>query len=71
MIRRGYSVDVGIVELTRVIDGKRKLSQYEIDFVVNVGNNKVYIQSALNVNGVMYVGVIPFLLEDVVAEMIR
>lgn len=71
LIRRGYSVDVGIVELTRVIDGKRKLSQYEIDFVVNVGNNKVYIQSALNVNGVMYVGVIPFLLEDVVAEMIR
>lgn len=106
LIRRGYSVDVGIVELTRVIDGKRKLSQYEIDFVVNAGNNKVYIQSALNVDtpekkaqetfslrntgdffrkivvldgsrklwsdedGVMYVGVIPFLLEDVVAEVI-
>ena len=50
LIRRGYSVDVGIVELTRVIDGKRKLSQYEIDFVVNVGNSKVYIQSALNVD---------------------
>lgn len=106
LIRRGYSVDVGIVELTRVIDGKRKLSQYEIDFVVNVGNSKVYIQSALNVDtpekkaqetfslrntgdffrkivvldgsrklwtdedGVMYVGVIPFLLEDVLAEVI-
>ena len=50
LIRRGYSVDVGIVELTRVIDGKRKMSQYEIDFVVNVGNDKVYIQSALNVD---------------------
>ena len=50
LIRRGYSVDVGIVELTRIVDGKRKQSQYEIDFVVNVGNNKVYIQSALNVD---------------------
>ena len=73
--------------------------------MVNVGNNKVYIQSALNVDtpekksqetfslrntgdffrkivvldgnhklwtdedGVMYVGVIPFLLEDIVAEV--
>lgn len=49
LIRRGYSVDVGIVELIRLINGKRKLSQYETDFVVNVGNDKVYIQSALNV----------------------
>ena len=43
LIHKKYSVDVGIVELTCVIDGKRKLSQYEIDFVVNAGNNKVYI----------------------------
>lgn len=50
LMRRGYSVDVGVVELTRVVDGKRKTSQYEIDFVVNVGNTKVYIQSALNVD---------------------
>ncbi|MDE5742867.1 MAG: ATP-binding protein, partial [Bacteroidales bacterium] len=46
LIRRGYAVDVGIVELNRTVDGKRKMSQYEIDFVVNVGNSKVYIQSA-------------------------
>ena len=26
------------------------MSQYEIDFVVNVGNSKVYIQLALNVD---------------------
>lgn len=107
LIRRGYSVDVGIVELTRMIDGKRKMSQYEIDFVVNVGNDKVYIQSALNVDtpekkaqetfslrntgdffrkivvldgsskpwldedGVMYVGVIPFMLNDVLAEAVK
>lgn len=50
LIRRGYSVNVGIVELTRLINGKRKLSQYEIDFIVNVGNDKVYIQSALNID---------------------
>ena len=107
LICRGYSVDVGIVELTRVIEGKRKQSQYEIDFVVNIGNNKVYIQSALNVDtpekkaqetfslrntgdyfrkivvldgnrkmwtdedGVIYVGVIPFLLEDIIVDVAK
>lgn len=100
LIRRGFSVDVGVVELTRVKDGKRQQSQYEIDFVVNTGREKVYIQSALNLdteekrsqetfslknsgdffrkivivdgnarpwtdeNGIMYMGVIPFLLEE-------
>lgn len=100
LIRRGYRVDVGVIELTRVIDGKKKQSQYEIDFIVNTGREKIYIQSALNVDtvekknqetfslknsgdffkkmvildgnsklwtdddGIMYVGVIPFLLEE-------
>ena len=50
LIRRGYSVDVGIVEITQTIEGVKHQSQYEIDFVVNMGNNKVYIQSALNVD---------------------
>ncbi len=50
LIRRGYSVDVGIVELRNMVDSKRTQLQYEIDFVVNVGNSKVYIQSALNVD---------------------
>lgn len=99
-------MDVGIVEVTRMIDGQRKTSQYEIDFVVNIGNDKVYIQSALNVDtpekkdqetfslrntgdffrkivvldggrklwtdedGVMYVGAIPFMLEDIVKEVL-
>ena len=49
-IRRGYSVDVGVVELTKVIEGKRQKTQYEIDFVVNTGKEKLYIQSALNVD---------------------
>ena len=100
LIRRGYSVDVGVVEMTLVKDGKKQQSQYEIDFVVNTGREKVYIQSALNVDtevkkdqetfslknsgdffrkivildgnakpwtdedGIMYVGVLPFLLEE-------
>ena len=50
LIRRGYSVDVGIVEITQTVEGVKHQSQYEIDFVVNMGNNKVYIQSALNVD---------------------
>ena len=100
LLRRGYSVDVGVVEVTIVKDGKRQQSQYEIDFIVNTGREKVYIQSALNVDteakknqetfslknsgdffrkivildgnakawmdedGIMYVGIIPFLLEE-------
>ena len=91
--------DVGVVEVLQTIDGKRKQSQYEIDFVVNTGKEKVYIQSALNVDdpekrkqetfslkhsgdfyrkivvldgnqrmwtdedGIIYVGIIPFLLD--------
>lgn len=100
LIHRGYNVDVGVVEVEQMVEGKRKKSQYEIDFVINMGNEKVYIQSALNVDtpekkaqetfslhntedffrkfvvldgsqkmwtdndGVIYVGIIPFLLED-------
>ena len=100
LVRRGYSVDVGVVELVLTKDGKKQQSQYEIDFLVNTGREKVYIQSALNVDtetkrsqetfslrnsgdffrkivivdgnakpwtdedGIMYMGVIPFLLEE-------
>lgn len=49
LIRRGYSVDVGVVEIRKsTLEGKKQ-SQYEIDFIVNTGKEKVYIQSALNV----------------------
>lgn len=41
--KRGYNVDVGSVEM-REGDAKKQL---EIDFVANKGNNKIYIQSAL------------------------
>ena len=50
LLCRGYSVDVGVVELTDTVDGKRKKKQCEIDFVVNRGAKKYYIQSALNVS---------------------
>lgn len=92
-------MDVGVVEVDKIINGKRDRGQYEIDFVVNLGTEKVYIQSALNVDtpekkaqetfslrnsgdfcrkvvvldgnqqpwadedGVVYTGVIPFMLE--------
>lgn len=100
LMHRGYSVDVGVVEVERMVDGKRRQVQYEIDFIVNTGKEKVYIQSALNIDtdekkqqetfslhhtrdsfrkivvldgnatpwtdedGVMYMGVIPFLLTN-------
>ena len=41
--KRGYNVDVGSVEIR---EGNSK-KQLEIDFVANKGNNKIYIQSAL------------------------
>lgn len=42
LIRRGYSVDVGVVSDRT---GKRNV-QKEIDFVVNDGDKRIYIQSA-------------------------
>ena len=50
LIRRGYSVDVGVVEIVERTEGKKVKKQCEIDFVVNVGSKKYYIQSALNVS---------------------
>ncbi len=49
LICRGYSVDVGVVELQETRDGKRIRKQCEIDFVVNKGTKRYYIQSALSV----------------------
>ena len=42
--KRGYNVDVGSVEI-REGDSKKQL---EIDVIANKGNNKIYIQSALD-----------------------
>ena len=99
LILRGYNVDVGTVRYAEIKDGKKIERQHEIDFVVNAGMKKVYIQSAFRIedsdkrkqeitpllksgdffkkmvvtsgnskvhmdeNGILYVGIIPFLLD--------
>ena len=50
LLCRGCSVDVGVVDIVESRDGKKTKKQCEIDFVVNVGAKKYYIQSALNLN---------------------
>ena len=49
--RRGYSVDVGIVEAReRNREGSMLRKQYEVDFVANLGSNRYYIQSAFSIS---------------------
>lgn len=50
LLCREYSVDVGVVEIVETNAGERTKKQCEIDFVVNKGSKKYYIQSALNVS---------------------
>ena len=45
LIKRGFAVDVGIVE-TANAEGKVVRNYAEVDFIANRGNNKFYIQSA-------------------------
>lgn len=98
---RGFNVDVGILEYNfKDEENKSKRKYIEIDFVCNKGNDKIYIQSALNLpskekidqeirgflriddffkkivvvkdniiprkdeNGILYVGIEEFLLND-------
>ena len=100
LLLRGCNVDVGVVPVT-VRDGdKVEHRQYEIDFVVNFGVDKVYVQSAFSIpdeaklkqetrslrksgdffrkivvrdgfmppladeDGIVHVGVVPFLLDE-------
>ncbi len=50
LIRRGMNVDVGVVEYnTKDADGKKIRKQLEVDFVVNQGGKRFYIQSALSI----------------------
>ena len=49
---RGYSIDVGQVVInTRNQKGVSERKQLEVDFVCNKGYDRVYIQSALNLEG--------------------
>ena len=47
---RGYSVDVGVVEINeRQADGKYVRKQIEVDFVCNKADERVYVQSAFSI----------------------
>ena len=50
LLCRGYSVDVGVIEIREKKGEKKVRKQCEIDFVVNHGAKKYYIQSALSVS---------------------
>lgn len=108
LILRGYNVDVGVVPIVSRKNGVKETRQHEIDFIVNRGNGKVYIQSTLDLHseakreqeslslkrsgdffrkvivtggqaqpladddGIVHVGVIPFLLDrGILAELMR
>ena len=48
--RRGFYVDVGVVEKRNNLNnGKKDYKQLEIDFVVNKGSDKYYIQSVYSI----------------------
>ena len=50
LIRRGMDVDIGVVEYnTKESAGKKIRKQLEVDFVVNKGEKRFYIQSALSI----------------------
>ena len=51
LLRRGFDVDVGVVEQNiRTEAGKNARKQLEVDFVVNRGDERCYIQSALSID---------------------
>lgn len=49
LVRRGCNVDVGVVNTEKMVDGKRECRALEIDFIVNFGLRKVYVQSAFSI----------------------
>lgn len=50
LLMRGYNVDVGIVEVyAKNSEGKTVRKQLEVDFVVNQGSQKYYIQVAYDI----------------------
>ena len=50
LIRRGMDVDIGVVEIATQLAEKKVRKQLEVDFVVNRGSDRYYIQSALSVD---------------------
>ena len=50
LITRGYSVDVGMIEIRKPDkEGKWLRSQLEVDFIASLGSKKYYVQSALSI----------------------
>ena len=49
LMRRGYSVDVGMVTTNPVVNGARTQVTSEIDFVINKASERIYVQSALSI----------------------
>src|SRR5574344_712375 len=48
LLIRGYSVDVGIIPVVKKINSKATRINYEIDFVCNKADKRIYIQSAFS-----------------------
>ena len=46
----GFLVDVGVVEVREMKDGKQQQTQYEVDFIATNGQEKYYIQSAYRID---------------------
>ena len=53
LINRGYQVDVGMVSISEKNENDNYVrKQLEVDFVCNLGYERIYIQSALNIDEV-------------------
>ncbi|MDF9628054.1 ATP-binding protein [Mesomycoplasma ovipneumoniae] len=50
LLRRGYNIDIGVVEYEFKNGSTRRKIQLEIDFVINKGHKRYYIQSAFNID---------------------
>ena len=50
LLRRGFNVDVGVVEQNTREDGKNIRKLLEVDFVINRYDERYYIQSALSIS---------------------
>ena len=50
LVIRGYSVDVGVVEIRKPDkEGKWSRTQLEVDFIASLGSKKYYVQSSLSI----------------------
>lgn len=51
LVRRGYDVDVGVVEINTTDENRKNIrKQLEVNFVVNRADERCYIQAALSID---------------------